>query len=57
MRYLGVVILVCLYKFVVIIEEKYWIDSFEDIEFYRVGEYVFFDGSFFLVWLIGVFVI
>lgn len=57
MRYLGVVILIWIYKFVVIIKEKYWIDSFEDIEFYRVGEYVFFDGSFFLVWLIGVFVI
>lgn len=57
MRYFGVVILICICRFVVIIEEKYWIDSFEDIEFYRVGEYVFFDGSFFLVWLIGVFVI
>lgn len=53
MRHLGVVISVCIHKPVAITEEKYWIDSFEDIEFYRAGEYVPLDGSFLLAWLTG----
>lgn len=53
MRHLGVVISIWIHKPVAITEEKYWIDSFEDIEFYRAGEYVLLDGSFLLAWLTG----